>query len=150
MSPNSQLGQTILLFPNLKLLSEEVCSFLICQNEREQHGVDHDGDGEVGQVGVLGLVLHEADVKHRGEDESQGVDQVQSFETYRVLYLWRSMKSFLEHEEDLDAQRSDKHEDGIDDLDENPKVEEGLVPIVGLCVGKICLKFRKRRIQDKT
>ena len=119
---------------------------MVCEDEGEQHDVDHQGDRDVCQVGVLALVLHETCMKPCCTNQAKTVHQVQPFKTYCVLDLWFPLLFPPQPEEDLDAQGCDDHEDSVDDLDSNAEVEKILVPVVDCRVGEKSLVFREERL----
>ena len=141
-----QLREIILIFPISYLLSEELPWLIVCEDEGEQHDVDHQGDRDVGHVGVLALVLHETCMNPRCTNQAKTVDKVQPFKTYCVLDLWFPLLFSPHPEEDLDDQDCDDHEDRVDDLDSNAEEEKILVPVVDCGVGEESLVFRQERL----
>ena len=131
----------MILFPGPEPLFEKYLSVLICQGHEEQHGVDHGGDGVVGQVDVLGQHGHEDGVHDSRGYQPKAVDDVQPLETDGVLDPRLDLVPPLQPEHDLDAESRDEHEGGGDDLDGYPNVGHGGVHRVQGDVGQKSLIF---------
>ena len=114
---------------------EECSGLLVRHKQGEEHGVDHYSHGEVCKVWVLGRILQKNNMHHSWTNQAKAIYEVQPFKTDSVLNPWFSMFTPFEPEEDLDAWSCYEHEEGIDDLNSNTNIGQGLVPVVqgGVC-----------------
>ena len=88
-------------------------------------------------VGVRRLVLHKDGLNDCGQQKTQPIAVIQSFESYCVLDYEFSRLVGLHLEIDLDADGGDDDKDGSEDLSYNAKTRQSLVP------------FKARRTSEK-